>query len=218
MNKPASVTTEFAEAAEHIPNRLLQKKISAPEARLELSRLVFVHCQAKMSGWYNKFIAALSTIPPEDTFSLIILQSRLRVASRPLWAAHRGLFVARLWSGLIRCATSRSNSRKVVYASYVAGYASELLNENASSKHQHASKRIRKLRDYHLSIFRIVGELVRVSRTDTFILSICEVVSRPPRSLVLNGADTLSIIFRWAVDRRYDELYCRKIGKKFSPS
>jgi hypothetical protein len=88
MNKPASdVTTEFAEAAKHIPNRLLQKKISAPEARLELSRLVFVHCQAKMSGWYNKFIAALSTIPPEDTFSLIILQSRLRVASRPLWAA-----------------------------------------------------------------------------------------------------------------------------------
>jgi hypothetical protein len=106
----------------------------------------------------------------------------------------------------------------IVYASYVAGYASELLNENASSKHQHASKRIRKLRDYHLSIFRIVGELVRVSRTDTFILSIREVVSRPPCSLVLNGADTLSIIFRWAVDRRYDELYCRKIGKKFSPS
>jgi len=83
----------------------------------------------------------------------------------------------------------------IMYAFYVAGYTSELLNENASSKHQHASKRIRKLGDYHLSIFRIVGELVRVSRTDTFILSIREVVSRPPRSLVLNGTDTLSIIF-----------------------
>lgn len=217
LNSPASkVTTDFIEAVQCYLDQLLQDRINHTVARLEISRLVFHHCREKMVARFKKLIAAISAISVEELINHFPNKGQVATALSSSPELVRDDIVQ--WLETVRSKSLKLDEDShfsIMYACYIIGYTSGILNDDFSVKCEAASKRIRKLGDYYRAIYRIVDELISVRRGAGFTLSIREVVSREPQSVVLNGSDVLSILNRWAGDHRYDDLTVETLEKAY---